>query len=83
MKNIRVELTKRPIIQIITFFSGPILSSNLPRIKQPIIPNKLIKTPRNRISDSFSPKRKEAKHTCKCKYTYHCIVKEKVTKQKP
>ena len=40
---------KRLSIQISTVLSEPILSSYLPRIKHPMIPEKLIKTPRKRI----------------------------------
>ena len=36
-------------IQIKTVFSEPILSSYLPKIKHPMIPDKLIKTPRKSI----------------------------------
>ena len=51
---------KRPKIQTKTVFSEPILSSYLPRIKHPIIPDKLINTPRKRIWDSENSNRKEA-----------------------
>ena len=41
--------TIKPNIQITTVLNEPIMSSYLPKMKHPIIPNRLIKIPRNKI----------------------------------
>ena len=68
---------KRPKIQTKTVFSEPILSSYLPRIKHPIIPDKLINTPRKRIWDSENSNRKEANILAKAKILITALLKKK------
>ena len=52
VKNRPVVRTKSETKQILITHREPFVSSNLPKIKHPTIPNKLIKIPRNRISVS-------------------------------
>ena len=54
-KSVKVKIN-RLNIQAIIVFKDPILSSNFPSIKQPKIPKRFIKTPKNKIWDSDSSK---------------------------
>tara|TARA_B100001989_G_C24499889_1_gene444303 strand:- start:25 stop:309 length:285 start_codon:yes stop_codon:yes gene_type:complete len=69
--------SKRLIIQIKTVFSDPNLSSYLPRIKHPMIPDKFMKTPRKSIWDSVNPNRKEANILAKAKILITALLKKK------
>ena len=60
-----------------THLSEPKPSSNLPKIKQPRIPLKLIKTPIRRTSDSESPNKKEANILAKANIQITPLLKKK------
>ena len=68
--------TNNAIIQILTVFKEPILSSNFPTIRHPIIPDRLIKTPKNKISDSII-RIEKSNHTCESKNRNNSIIKKK------
>ena len=55
----------------------PFVSSNLPKIKHPTIPNRLIKIPRKRISVSCSPNKIDENILAKAKIHTTALFKKK------
>ena len=69
--------TIKPNIQITTVLNEPIMSSYLPKMKHPIIPNRLIKIPRNKIWDSVKPNKKAENILAKAKIEITALLKKK------